>query len=333
MPTTPPSITALPAAPDPNNRTTFNALAYPWSAALPTFSAQVSAVGANVKANADEAATSATTAATQAALATTNGAAQVTLATTQAGNAAASATTATTQAGAASTQATNAAASATTASTAASTATTQAGIATTKAGEANASAIAAAASAASISSGPVTSVNTKTGVVALVKADIGLGSVDNTSDASKPVSTAAQVAINAKQDSLVSGTNIKTVGGVSLLGAGDVSVGMALAFTSAEQSITTGGLLTLAHGLGVKPTSIETYQICKTAELGYAIGDEILAPVTVSVTGARGHSVTSDATNIYIRMAGVAAWITNKSDGNATVMANANWRIIVRAFK
>lgn len=55
MPTSPPSITALPSAPDPSNRTTFNALAYPWSAALPTFGTEVSAVGANVKANADEA--------------------------------------------------------------------------------------------------------------------------------------------------------------------------------------------------------------------------------------------------------------------------------------
>lgn len=54
MTTTPPAITALPAAPDPNDRSTFNTRAYPWSAALPTFGTQVSAVGANVKANADE---------------------------------------------------------------------------------------------------------------------------------------------------------------------------------------------------------------------------------------------------------------------------------------
>ena len=55
MPTAPPSITALPSAPDPNNRSTFNSLAYPWSAALPTFGTEVSAVATNVKANADEA--------------------------------------------------------------------------------------------------------------------------------------------------------------------------------------------------------------------------------------------------------------------------------------
>lgn len=38
-------------------------------------------------------------------------------------------------------------------------------------------------------------------VLALVKADVGLGNVDNTSDANKPVSTATQTVLNAKADS------------------------------------------------------------------------------------------------------------------------------------
>ncbi len=45
---------------------------------------------------------------------------------------------------------------------------------------------------------PVASVSGKTGAVTLVKADVGLGSVDNTSDADKPVSTATQSALDAK---------------------------------------------------------------------------------------------------------------------------------------
>lgn len=45
---------------------------------------------------------------------------------------------------------------------------------------------------------PVTSVNTKTGAVILDKIDIGLGNIDNTSDANKPVSSATQTALNAK---------------------------------------------------------------------------------------------------------------------------------------
>lgn len=44
----------------------------------------------------------------------------------------------------------------------------------------------------------VTSVAGRTNAVVLTKADVGLGSVDNTSDASKPVSTATQAALNAK---------------------------------------------------------------------------------------------------------------------------------------
>lgn len=52
------------------------------------------------------------------------------------------------------------------------------------------SATAAAASAASIAGGPVTSVNSLTGVVVLAKGDIGLGNVDNTSDATKNAATA-----------------------------------------------------------------------------------------------------------------------------------------------
>ena len=47
---------------------------------------------------------------------------------------------------------------------------------------------------------PVTSVNGQSGVIVLGKADVGLGSVDNTADSAKPVSTAQQTALNLKQD-------------------------------------------------------------------------------------------------------------------------------------
>lgn len=85
--------------------------------------------------------------------------------------------------------------------------------------------------------------------ISLVKGDVGLGSVDNTADTAKPVSAAQQSAIDAKvqnsmaasttvapsatavsaaiaakQDALISGTSIKTVNSVSLLGAGDIPI-------------------------------------------------------------------------------------------------------------
>ena len=46
----------------------------------------------------------------------------------------------------------------------------------------------------------VNSVNGYTGVVVLGKADVGLGNVDNTSDASKPVSAATVTQLNLKED-------------------------------------------------------------------------------------------------------------------------------------
>jgi hypothetical protein len=48
-----------------------------------------------------------------------------------------------------------------------------------------------------ISPSEVTSVNTETGAVVLDKTDIGLGNVDNTSDADKPISDATQDALDA----------------------------------------------------------------------------------------------------------------------------------------
>jgi hypothetical protein len=59
---------------------------------------------------------------------------------------------------------------------------------------------------------------------ATTKAQVGLGNADNTSDANKPISTATQTALNAKQATLVSGTNIKTINYTSLLGSGNVAV-------------------------------------------------------------------------------------------------------------
>lgn len=52
-----------------------------------------------------------------------------------------------------------------------------------------------------LNTGPVVSVNGKYGAVNLVKADLGLGNVDNTSDLDKPISTATQAALGGKSDS------------------------------------------------------------------------------------------------------------------------------------
>ena len=142
MPTTPPTITALPLPPDPNDRATFNTRAYPWSVAQQTLATEVGAVADNVYDNAVEAeaaALAATGSATSAGTSATTATTQATTATTQAGLASASATTATTQADLASASAT--------------TATTQAGLASASATQAAASAASASAIVLGVASG------------------------------------------------------------------------------------------------------------------------------------------------------------------------------------
>jgi hypothetical protein len=80
--------------------------------------------------------------------------------------------------------------------------------------------------------------------VTVTASDVGLGNVDNTSDVNKPVSTAQSTAINAKQATLVSGTNIKTINGTSVLGSGDIATTGSNTLTINEQ--TTNYTLTLA---------------------------------------------------------------------------------------
>jgi hypothetical protein len=63
-----------------------------------------------------------------------------------------------------------------------------------------------------------------------VKTSLALNNVDNTSDANKPVSSATQTALDAKQATLVSGTNIKTVNNTSLLGSGNIAISSAVAW-------------------------------------------------------------------------------------------------------
>lgn len=75
---------------------------------------------------------------------------------------------------------------------------------------------------------------------AVTKVQVGLGNADNTADSAKPVSTAQAAAntavqtaaatdatnkANARQAALVSGTNIKTLSGQSILGSGDLVLG------------------------------------------------------------------------------------------------------------
>jgi hypothetical protein len=105
-----------------------------------------------------------------------------------------------------------------------------------------------------------------------------------------------------------------------------------LSFTSSDQTITSAGPLTLAHGLGVVPKLLDFQLVCQTAEQGYSIAD---------VTGVRqlngvnsGITYTIDATNVFLRYGsdGSVFQTLNKTSGAGVSLTNANWRLRVKAW-
>jgi len=107
-------------------------------------------------------------------------------------------------------------------------------------------------------------------------------------------------------------------------------------FTSSNQTITSGGLLTVAHGLSVNPFMVFFYLVNTTAENGYSIGDKLLVSSNGDDTAtARAVSIGWDATNINVRYGSqtVSLFVTvNKSNGNRIALTNANWALVVKAI-
>lgn len=105
-------------------------------------------------------------------------------------------------------------------------------------------------------------------------------------------------------------------------------------YTSAQQTITSAGALTLAHGLGSKPKAVEIFLVCQTAEGGYSIGDEVFATWHMDTSNGRGIAIVSDATNLNCRFgsSGGVFVAIHKTTGVIFNLTSANWRLVVRAF-
>jgi len=106
-------------------------------------------------------------------------------------------------------------------------------------------------------------------------------------------------------------------------------------YTSSEQSITSAGSLTLSHLMAAPPKLVSATLVCKTAALGYSVGDIVQAPMTAQDSGSGyGVSISWDATNINIKFGTLAAvfFLTRKDTGGTSIIAPADWRLVVRAW-
>lgn len=106
-------------------------------------------------------------------------------------------------------------------------------------------------------------------------------------------------------------------------------------YTSSNQTITSAGLLTLAHSLGAAPRLVFFELVCTTADGGFAVNDVVMIGVNSTSTGDNRYtSVYYDATNVYVRFSSTASVfaVGNKANGNSAALINTSWRLRVRAF-
>jgi hypothetical protein len=109
-------------------------------------------------------------------------------------------------------------------------------------------------------------------------------------------------------------------------------------YVSAEQTITVGGALTLNHGLGTTPKLGKVVFVCKTAEFGFAVDDEVDTTVIDSTrsTGTQfsiGVVAAYTATQVKLRFgSSFAVPLLNLSTGGNALGTPANWRLVVRAW-
>jgi len=186
---------------------------------------------------------------------------------------------------------------------------------------------------------PVQSVAGKTGTVTLAKGDVGLSNVDNTADADKPVSSATQTALNAKQDTLVSGTNIKTVNSTSLLGSGNIEISSSVAWggitgtlssqtdlqselDGKEDTITgaattiTGTDLTASRALTSSATGKVEVSAVTSTELGYL--DGVTSSIQTQIDGKEA-TITGAATTITSSDLTASRAVTSSATGKIEV--------------
>lgn len=137
-----------------------------------------------------------------------------------------------------------------------------------------------------------------------VKTLLTVNNVDNTSDANKPVSTATQAGLDTKQATLVSGTNIKTINGSSVLGSGDlvvsgsgaptfINLASLFSSTSTTPAVVTGWSFAVTTGKTYRVTVIADYQTAATTT-GGILGIS-LTTATGSVRGFAEGSVSQSA--------------------------------------
>lgn len=124
----------------------------------------------------------------------------------------------------------------------------------------------------------------------------------------------------------------KTVTSASVLGA----LGFSAYMQTADQAITSGGALTIAHGLGRTPILMLGFLKNISAQGNYVTGDIIPHVLgATQILSNFGVSVTADATNLYVRYGSQAVntmVAIDKTTGASFNPTNTSWSFFLRVL-
>lgn len=167
----------------------------------------------------------------------------------------------------------------------------------------------------------VQSVNGQIGAVNIAKADLGLGNVENTSDANKPVSTATATALNGKEDKSNKSTNVTADAASvdkypSVKAIKDYVDGVVVGSTVVPATAATKGILRLTNELGGTADAPTVVSVGGTSAANISTG---IAAVTAATSANTANTIVKrDGTGSFS-----AGTITANLTGNATTATTA----------
>jgi len=137
-----------------------------------------------------------------------------------------------------------------------------------------------------------------------LKSALALNNVDNTTDLNKPVSTATQTALDGKQATLVSATNIKTINSTTLLGSGDIVVGATPSGVA--------GAIQFSNGSAFSSDATNLFFDDTNNRLGVGTN------VPTSTVQIKGSGATSATNSLLVQNSAGTAALTVKDNGNVS---------------
>ena len=156
-----------------------------------------------------------------------------------------------------------------------------------------------------ITSGAVDSVAGKTGVVTLTSADVGLGSANNTSDTSKPISTATQTALDLKAPLANPTLSNPTYTGTLTGGTGILNIGSGQVYKDASGKV--GINVTPAAGTNAKMQITGLATNATTLATAYSDASLVVVPKSTSGYSLAIASGTGDSPQLQVSANGAAS--------------------------